>query len=94
MGNEEPVFVARSVRLAAPPRVMKERHVSLQFTQEPRGMQLRALGWNWAERIASMQLAEGSLLDLAYHIRENEHPEYGGIELEIAGLQPAMTEEP
>jgi single-stranded-DNA-specific exonuclease len=26
---------------------------------------------------------------LAYKLRENEHPEFGGLELEIAGLFPA-----
>jgi single-stranded-DNA-specific exonuclease len=90
MGNEEPIFVARSVRLAAPPRVMKERHVSLQLVQEPSGAQFRTLGWTWAERIRSMQLAEGAIVDVAYRIRENEHPDFGGLELEIAGLQRAQ----
>jgi single-stranded-DNA-specific exonuclease len=88
MDNEEPVFVARQLRLAAAPRFMKERHVSLQLTQAPSGQQMRALGWNWAERVRSMELAEGSLLDLAYRVRENEHPDFGGLELEIAGLEP------
>jgi single-stranded-DNA-specific exonuclease len=92
MGNEEPVFVARNVRLAAAPRYMKERHVSLQLAQGPGKAQFRALGWRWAERIQSMQLAEGSILDLAYRLRENEHPEFGGLELEIAGLRPALNE--
>ena len=89
MGNEEPVFVARNLRLAAPPRVMKERHVSLQLAQQPPGAQFRTLGWNWADRIQSMQLGEGAIVDLAYRIRENEHPDFGGLELEIADLQPA-----
>jgi single-stranded-DNA-specific exonuclease len=30
MGNPEPVFVARRVHLAAPPRIMKEKHVKLK----------------------------------------------------------------
>jgi single-stranded-DNA-specific exonuclease len=87
MGNEEPVFVARSVRLAAPPRYMKERHVSLQFSVDSRGKTLRALGWSWAERVQAMQLTEGLLLDLAYRVRENDHPDFGGLELEIVGLE-------
>jgi single-stranded-DNA-specific exonuclease len=95
MGNEEPIFVARNVRLAAPPRFMKERHVRLQFAQEgngaKNGKQLGALGWNWADRIQPMLISEGSLLDLAYRIRHNEHPDFGGLELEIAGLQPAIS---
>jgi single-stranded-DNA-specific exonuclease len=95
MDNEEPIFVARAVRLAAPPRVMKERHISLALMQQSpgnaiTGTQLRALGWNWADHVQSMDLREGSMLDVAYRIRLNEHPDFGGLELEIAGLQPAV----
>ena len=34
-GNPEPVFVARSARLLAAPRIMKERHLSLELAQDP-----------------------------------------------------------
>jgi single-stranded-DNA-specific exonuclease len=30
MGNPEPVFAARAVQLAAPPRIMKEKHIKLK----------------------------------------------------------------
>jgi single-stranded-DNA-specific exonuclease len=33
-----------------------------------------------AARSASLGLEQGSLIDLAYRIRENEHPDYGGLE--------------
>jgi single-stranded-DNA-specific exonuclease len=89
MGNTEPVFLAQNVLLTGPPRYMKEKHVRLQVTQGPRGGNLSALGWSWAERVQSMQLGEGSVVHLAYRLRENKHPEYGGLELEIAGLYPA-----
>jgi hypothetical protein len=26
---------------------------------------------------------------VAYRIRENDHPQYGGVEIEIAGIRPA-----
>jgi single-stranded-DNA-specific exonuclease len=92
-GNPEPVFVARKVRLVTPPRKMKERHIRLELTQQPvaaggRGA-LRAVGWNLAARVAALALAEGSFIDLAYRIRENDHPEYGGLEVEIVGIEPA-----
>ena len=94
-GNPEPVFVARSVRLLAAPRLMKERHLRLELAQDsiqPRPLPgssgaLRAVGWNLAARAAALGLAQGSLIDLAYRIRENEHPEYGGLEAEIAGIE-------
>jgi single-stranded-DNA-specific exonuclease len=110
MGNEEPVFVARNLRLAAVPRIMKERHIRLQLVddspartqsvygnaslcQTPTGAHARsALGWNWAARIVEMDLSEGARLDLAYTLRHNDHPDFGGIELEIAGLRKAQSE--
>jgi single-stranded-DNA-specific exonuclease len=48
---------------------------------------IRAVGWDLAAHAADLALAEGSLIDLAYRIRENDHPEYGGLEVQIAGLR-------
>jgi single-stranded-DNA-specific exonuclease len=96
-GNPEPIFVARNTRLLAPPRIMKERHIRLELAQEPAPIPMvhstsnaiRAVGWNLAFRAAELGLAEGSRIDLAYRIRENDHPEYGGLEVEVAGIEPA-----
>lgn len=98
-GNPEPVFVARNARLLAPVRVMKERHIRLDLAQgqgasSPNAIGLgamRAIGWDMAFRATELGLAEGSHLDLAYRIRENDHPEFGGIEVEIAGMEPATS---
>ncbi len=102
-GNPEPLFVARQARLLTAPRIMKDRHVCMELTQErsanenvgaaavspgPTGA-IRAVGWDLAVRAAALGLAQGSVIDLAYRVRENEHPEYGGIEVEIAGMEPA-----
>ncbi len=108
-GNPEPVFVARKARLLTAPRIMKERHIRLELAQEtvngptqPRTQDpvragsssaIRAVGWHLAERAAALGLAKGSLIDLAYRIRENDHPEYGGIEVEIAGIELAAPRE-
>ena len=104
-GNPEPIFVARRARLLAAPRIMKERHIRLELMQEPAlgsgkssaqepvqagsSSSIRALGWNLADRASSLGLAEGSLIDLAYRIRENDHPDFGGLEVEIMGLELA-----
>jgi single-stranded-DNA-specific exonuclease len=95
-GNAEPVFVARDVRLLAPLRLMKERHIRLDLAQaaspalpRPGGSgSIRAVGWDLAFRAAELGLVEGSRIDVAYRIRENDHPAYGGIEIEIAGIEP------
>jgi single-stranded-DNA-specific exonuclease len=104
-GNPEPVFVARKARLLAPPRIMKDRHIRLELAQElaqspvpsaahepvlaGSSSAIRAVGWDLAARAAALGLAEGSLIDLAYRIRENDHPDFGGLEVEIAGIEPA-----
>ena len=89
MGNTEPVFLAQNVLVVGAPRYMKEKHVRLQLAQGPHKGNIAALGWNWAERVQQMEIQEGSVVHLAYKLRENEHPEFGGLELEIAGLFPA-----
>jgi len=94
-GNPEPIFMARNARLLAPLRLMKDRHIRLELAQEsPLAGSLggiRAVGWNMAFRAAELGLAEGSRIDLAYRIRENDHPDYGGLELEIAGMETACS---
>jgi single-stranded-DNA-specific exonuclease len=88
-GNPEPIFVARKVRLLSPPRIMKDRHVRLELAQDNRTAATRAVGWDMAARVAELGLAPGSEVDIAYRIRENLHPDFGGLEVEIAGLRPA-----
>jgi len=93
-GNPEPVFLARRAKIATPPRVMKDRHIRLELAQDAAppvrasGL-VRAVGWDWAARCMDLQLCEGSLIDIAYRIRENDHPDFGGLEVEIAGVRPA-----
>jgi single-stranded-DNA-specific exonuclease len=107
-GNPEPIFVARSARLLAPPRIMKAQHLRLQLAQDalaqnppsPAGSaspslpasaapvsSIRAVGWNLAERAMELRLDQGSLIDVAYRIRENDHPDFGGLEIEIVGFK-------
>ncbi|MFP5234506.1 MAG: single-stranded-DNA-specific exonuclease RecJ [Acidobacteriota bacterium] len=90
-GNPEPIFVAKRARLVSAPRVMKDRHIRLELAQDnsPVRGAIRCVGWDWAARCSEMQLELGSLVDVAYRIRENDHPQYGGIEIEIAGLRAA-----
>jgi len=104
-GNPEPIFVSRSARLLTQPRIMKAKHLRLELAQDTTASSnsassrlpasaapsssFRAVGWNLAERAIELRLAPGSLIDLAYRVRENDHPDYGGLEVEIMGMQPA-----
>ena len=127
--NREPIFAARNLRLAAPPRVLKEKHVKLKLgaarheDPDPAGMAVLttprchpdsaafrrgevaaarekvqsansnqgwqksvvfdALGWRMAERIAQAQLLPGDTLDIAFTLDQNDHPDFGGLELSL-----------
>jgi len=52
---------------------------------------MRAVGWDMAARTAELKLTAGSLIDVAYRIRENDHPEFGGLEVEICGMELAQS---
>lgn len=86
IGNEEPTFIARNVRVMAAPLFMKEKHVRLRVAQ---GSTWSAVGWNLADRVREMQLGPDSVVDLAWRLRMNDHPDFGGLELEIAGIERA-----
>jgi single-stranded-DNA-specific exonuclease len=90
MSNPEPAFAAYNVRLLSEPRDIQERHIKLLLGQD--GVSFAALGWHWAERVRLLALTTGDAVDLIYRLRENEHPEFGGLELEIVDLRRAMPE--
>lgn len=79
-----------------PERVLGPAQESLQQQNGPAASAngsrtaVRAVAWGMADRAVALGLAQGSLIDVAYRIRENDHPEYGGLEVEIAGMQTAM----
>jgi single-stranded-DNA-specific exonuclease len=85
MGNEEPVFVARNLVVDAPPQIMKDEHIRMRLRDDQ--IVMKALGWRWAERVRALALDGGSRIDLAYRLRMNEHPDFGGLELEIVDLR-------
>jgi single-stranded-DNA-specific exonuclease len=142
VGNPQPVFAARSVRLMASPRIMKEKHIKLKLAPaigslsranldgpnvailttprcDPDSSSLRrsevreatenrqetdskwrkaitfdALGWHLAERCQQAGLLPGDALDIAFSIENNDHPEYGGLELSLRDfISPANTGE-
>ncbi|MGB8581878.1 MAG: single-stranded-DNA-specific exonuclease RecJ [Candidatus Sulfotelmatobacter sp.] len=95
-GNHEPAFVARNVRLVAPPKILKDKHVKLKMKSngnsgspgpscEPRTMRavFDGLGWNMAERLQQTPLLAGDAIDIAFTIGQNDHPEFGGLELTL-----------
>ncbi len=130
VGNPQPVFTARAVRLMASPRIIKDKHIKLKLAPavvslshgldgpdvnilttprcDPDSAALRrsdvrqatenrqttdarwrraitfdALGWHMAEQCQQAGLLPGDTLDIAFTIDNNDHPEYGGLELSL-----------
>ncbi len=89
-GNPQPVFVARHAKLVQPARVLKEKHLKLRAlpaatkSGELRFLHARdVLGWRMAERAAQEPLLAGDVLDMAFTVDYNEHPEFGGVQLSL-----------
>src|SRR5579863_5038691 len=105
MGNPEPVFAARNLRVMSLPRVMKEKHAKLKLSSQNEGLGEAgflprvhaqssdrgwrksivhdALGWRMADRIQQAELLPGNVLDIAFTLDHNDHPEFGGLELSL-----------
>lgn len=99
MDNPQPVFAARAVRLLQPPRILKEKHLKLKLGSTEnrersagrfdwrRCVTYDVNGWRMAERAVSEQLLPGDILDIAFTVGQNEHPEFGGLELTLCDFQ-------
>lgn len=88
VGNREPMFVARQLRVLLPPKVLKEKHTKLRLEQTTgRAMRFDAMGWRMSERIAAEGVLANDRIDLAFTLDENIHPDFGGIELRICDFR-------
>jgi single-stranded-DNA-specific exonuclease len=101
-GNPQPVFFSKAVRLIASPRILKEKHVRMKLSPGQNGSAAagwrravthNAVGWRMAERMEQARLLPGDLLDIAFTLEENEHPEFGGIELSLRDFQRVTIED-
>lgn len=91
-GNHEPIFCSRAARLIAPFKVLKEKHFRMKLAPGQsasangrwrRSLTYNAMGWRLAERAQQEKLLPGDLLDIAFNLGYNEHPDFGGLELSL-----------
>jgi len=68
-GNAAPTFVVRGVEIAAPPDIVKEKHVFLKL--KVNGRTIRAKAWNFADRAA--EFFPGARLDIALQFEEDPY---------------------
>jgi len=89
-GNPTPGFVARGAKLMQPPRILKEKHLKLRVaaaTPAGNGKSQRAqevVGWRMAERAAQDSLLLADVLDIAFTVDYNTHPDFGGVQLTLS----------
>ena len=106
-GNPEPVFVSRDVRLAMAMKIVKERHLRLSFEDvqtagvagaAETSVRFGAMLWgrrkDWAAHAQQQSWTQGDRFDLAYRLRRNWHPDFGGWEMEIVDILPRPSREP
>lgn len=93
MGNPEPVFAVRDAKLLLPPRLIKEKHVKFRLGcgKGTSGRGWDALAWRMAERCTQENLLVGDLIDVAFTLEHNEHPEFGGLELRLEDFTRAVS---
>jgi single-stranded-DNA-specific exonuclease len=55
----------------------------------------KALGWRLAERVQQAQLLPGDVIDIAFTLDYNDHPDFGGLELSLKDFisQPRASSE-
>jgi single-stranded-DNA-specific exonuclease len=85
--NPKPVFRASPVDLAATPRRLKERHLSLVFRQGNRSF--RAIAWRAVEREEYLTTNRFGL-ELAYSLDESEYQGERVTELTVADVRMPM----
>jgi len=88
VGNREPMFIARKLRVLLPPRVVKEKHAKLRVEQTSgKAMRFDAMAWRMAERISAEGILANDSIDLVFTLDENRHPEFGGIEFRVCDFR-------
>jgi single-stranded-DNA-specific exonuclease len=94
-GNPEPVFSSQNVRLMLPPRIVKDKHIKLRVNQsEPAGrvgFSYEAMGWRMADRLQAETYQPGELIDVAFTVGVNRHPDFGGLELVLQDFQKSAA---
>ncbi len=92
VGNREPMFVARQLRVLLPPKVLKDKHAKMRVAQtNGKAMRFDAMAWRMAERIAAEGILANDRIDLAFTLDENTHPDFGGIELRVCDFKKSAT---
>ncbi|HLJ29068.1 MAG TPA: single-stranded-DNA-specific exonuclease RecJ [Candidatus Angelobacter sp.] len=94
-GNPQPVFSSREVSLLVPPRIVKEKHVKFRVNQRQSdtksSFNYEAIGWRLARLLNGENFQPGDKLDVAFTVTVNEHPDFGGLELNLEDFRKSVV---
>jgi single-stranded-DNA-specific exonuclease len=96
IGNPEPILLTRNLTLAAPIRIIQDKHVSLTLRHGEDKATVSAIGWtrrtDWRECCRIFNLQPGSRIDIAYRLKEKSNPRFPGLDLELVDLRLASSD--
>jgi single-stranded-DNA-specific exonuclease len=84
-GNPTPVFAARGVGAAGPPRVVADKH--LKLTLASHGSTMEAIGFNMAG-LGGEPWVAGGPMDVAFRLEENHWNGRTSLQAKIVDLRP------
>ena len=84
MSNPRPVFHAAGVEIVDGPRALKDRHLTMTFSQE--GRRFRAIAWRAAERAEFLNQNRAGV-NLAFSLEKNEYQGETYLELSVADVK-------
>ncbi|GAC1686230.1 MAG: single-stranded-DNA-specific exonuclease RecJ [Gemmatimonadaceae bacterium] len=87
MGNPGPVFAARGVSLAAPPRVLKNECLRLRVRGDAggAGREIDAVGWGMAQYANALRA--GRAFDIAFRLERDEWQGESRLQAKLAGIR-------
>lgn len=83
VGNPAPLFVARNVTAAAPPRIVGRDGLKLRLTGTS-GAQIDAIGWGMAEM--APRIVPGAPLDVVFRLERDEYQGESRLQAKLADI--------
>jgi single-stranded-DNA-specific exonuclease len=85
-GNATPVLAASGVRIAEPPRVLRNGHLKLRLAAD--GTQLDAIGWGMAD--IAPRLSTSTPLDVAFRLERDEWNGVSRLQARLADVRESI----
>jgi single-stranded-DNA-specific exonuclease len=98
IGNPEPLLASFNLTLAEPVRTIKDKHICLTLRSGDFPATVTALGWSrridWRRRSEELALQPGSVINIAYKLKQKSNPSFPGLDLELVDLHLAAAGTP